>query len=65
MTSFFSTLQLPVSWTWQHLRDKFRDVGEVKFAEIRGEAGVVRFASQRDAEIAISKLKESNSVGFQ
>lgn len=29
-------------------------MGEVKFAEIRGEAGVVRFANQRDAEVAIS-----------
>lgn len=31
-------------------------MGEVKFAEIRGEAGVVRFSSNRDAEVAISKM---------
>lgn len=51
-------LQLPSTWTWQNLRDKFRDVGEVKFAEIRGlDTGVVRFSKEREAEVAISKLK--------
>lgn len=48
---------LPSSWTWQTLRDKFRDVGEVKFAEIRGQdTGVVRFAKERDAEVAIKLM---------
>lgn len=48
---------MPSAWTWQTLRDKFRDVGEVKFAEIRGQdTGVVRFAKERDAEVAISKF---------
>jgi hypothetical protein len=38
------------------LRDKFREVGEVKFAEIRGlDTGVVRFSKEREAEFAISK----------
>jgi len=54
---------LPASWTWQNLRDKFRDVGEVKFAEIRGEAGVVRFAAQRDAEVAIKLMNGSRFDG--
>lgn len=49
-------MQLPSSWTWQNLRDKFRDVGEVKFAEIRGlDTGVVRFSKEREADVAISK----------
>lgn len=49
--------QLPSSWTWQNLRDKFRDIGEVKFAEIRGlDTGVVRFSKEREAEVAISEL---------
>lgn len=48
--------QLPSTWTWQNLRDKFRDVGEVKFAEIRGlDTGVVRFSKEREAEVAISE----------
>lgn len=49
-------LQLPPNCTWQTLRDEFRSCGEVKFAEIRGQdCGVVRFAKERDAELAISK----------
>lgn len=48
--------QLPSTWTWQNLRDKFRDIGEVKFAEIRGlDTGVVRFSKEREAEVAISE----------
>lgn len=49
-------LQIPLSCTWQTLRDKFRDIGEVKFAEIRGnDVGVVRFFKDKDAELAISE----------
>lgn len=55
---------MPSSWTWQTLRDKFRDVGEVKFAEIRGQdTGVVRFAKERDAEIAIKLMDGSRFEG--
>jgi RNA recognition motif-containing protein len=55
---------LPPSWTWQNLRDKFRDVGEVKFAEIRGsDTGVVRFAKERDAEVAIKLMDGSRFDG--
>jgi len=39
------------------LRDKFQDAGEVKFAEMRGaDMGMVRFASEWDAERAVSIL---------
>lgn len=49
-------IQIPITCTWQTLRDKFRDIGEVKFAEIRGnDVGVVRFFKEKDAELAISK----------
>lgn len=52
----FFVIQLPPNCTWQTLRDEFRSCGEVKFAEIRGQdCGVVRFAKERDAELAISK----------
>ncbi|XP_058824366.1 myelin expression factor 2 [Topomyia yanbarensis] len=55
---------MPSSWTWQTLRDKFRDVGEVKFAEIRGQdTGVVRFAKERDAEVAIKLMDGSRFEG--
>lgn len=52
--------QLPPHCTWQTLRDKFREIGEVKFAEIRGQdCGVVRFSKERDAELAISEYCSS------
>ncbi|XP_055633554.1 heterogeneous nuclear ribonucleoprotein M [Toxorhynchites rutilus septentrionalis] len=55
---------MPSAWTWQTLRDKFRDVGEVKFAEIRGQdTGVVRFAKERDAEVAIKIMDGSRFEG--
>uniref|UniRef100_A0A0A9ZEP9 Myelin expression factor 2 n=1 Tax=Lygus hesperus TaxID=30085 RepID=A0A0A9ZEP9_LYGHE len=48
---------LPSGTTWQQLRDKCRDAGDVKFAEMRGkDTGVVQFASQWDAQRAISML---------
>lgn len=54
--NFNLPLQLPPNCTWQTLRDEFRTIGEVKFAEIRGQdCGVVRFSKERDAELAISK----------
>lgn len=52
-------LQLPPNTTWQMLRDKFQDAGEVKFAEMRGtDMGMVRFASEWDAERAVSILSK-------
>lgn len=55
---------IPLSCTWQTLRDKFRDVGEVKFAEIRGnDVGVVRFFKERDAELAIALMDGSRMDG--
>lgn len=42
------------------LRDKFQDVGEVKFAEMRGtDMGMVRFASEWDAERAVCILSKN------
>lgn len=50
-------VQLPPNTTWQMLRDKFQDAGEVKFAEMRGtDMGMVRFASEWDADRAVSIL---------
>ncbi|GLH14166.1 Uncharacterized protein GBIM_18560, partial [Gryllus bimaculatus] len=44
---------LPPSTTWQMLRDKFREVGDVEFAEMRGkDFGLVRFTNEWDAERA-------------
>lgn len=38
------------------MRDKFREMGEVKHAEMRNaDTGMVRFADEKSAELAISK----------
>ncbi|KAG8226989.1 hypothetical protein J437_LFUL000294 [Ladona fulva] len=48
---------LPPSVSWQMLRDQFRSVGDVKFAEIRNkDMGLIRFNSERDAQRAVSIL---------
>ncbi|EDV44354.1 uncharacterized protein Dana_GF16058, isoform A [Drosophila ananassae] len=55
---------VPMSCTWQTLRDKFREIGDVKFAEIRGnDVGVVRFFKERDAELAIAIMDGSRLDG--
>jgi hypothetical protein len=53
-------LQLPPAATWQMLRDKFRECGDVKYAEMRGkDIGLVRFSSDWDAERAVRILQET------
>lgn len=53
-------LQLPPAATWQMLRDKFRECGDVKYAEMRGkDIGLVRFGSDWDAERAVRILSRS------
>ncbi|EDW84785.1 uncharacterized protein Dwil_GK14301 [Drosophila willistoni] len=55
---------VPMSCTWQTLRDKFREIGDVKFAEIRGnDVGVVRFFKERDAELAVGLMDGSRLDG--
>ncbi|KAG8038759.1 hypothetical protein G9C98_000314, partial [Cotesia typhae] len=55
---------LPPSTTWQMLRDKCQEIGEVKFAEMRGnDIGMVRFASEWDAERAVSMMNRSRIDG--
>jgi len=48
---------LPPNYGWQSLREKFSNIGEVKFAEMRENGiGVVRFASEKDAERAVNLM---------
>lgn len=48
---------LPPSFTWQNLRDRFNEVGEVRFAEIKGHGtALVRLASDRDAQRAVELM---------
>jgi len=48
---------LPPSYSWQSLREKLSNIGEVKFAEMRENGiGVVRFATEKDAERAVNLM---------
>nr|CAD7599735.1 unnamed protein product [Timema genevievae] len=52
-----ATCLLAPTVTWQMLRDKFHEIGDVKFAELRGkDMGLVRFVSDWDAERAVRIL---------
>lgn len=55
---------LPPAATWQMLRDKFRECGDVKYAEMRGkDIGLVRFGSDWDAERAVHMMDRSRLEG--
>jgi len=46
---------LPPNTTWQSLKDYFRDCGDIKFSEVGSKGfGIIRFASEWDAERAIT-----------
>jgi len=48
---------LPSNFTWQTLRERFRDVGDVKYAEMRSKGiGLLRFPTERDAARAMSLM---------
>lgn len=60
---------LPHSFTWQMLRERFRDVGDVKYAEIKTDGGksrgwgVVRFATPEDAQRAVNLMNRARIEG--
>ncbi|KAK6631463.1 hypothetical protein RUM44_005990 [Polyplax serrata] len=54
---------LPHNFTWQNLKDKFRDVGNIKFAEMKGKLGLVRFASEWEALRAVSLMNNARIDG--
>jgi len=55
---------LPETCTWQLLKQKFRECGEVVFAEMRDKnTGIVRFISERDAERAVKVFDQSRVDG--
>lgn len=54
---------LPSNFTWQSLKDKFRDVGNIKFAEMRGKIGLIRFNSEWEAMRAVSLMDHARIDG--
>ncbi|CAN8012015.1 unnamed protein product [Ixodes pacificus] len=46
-----------MNYTWQNLRDRFRDVGTVRYTDVKGRGtAVVRFNSERDAQRAVDMM---------
>lgn len=48
---------LPSTINWQSLKDRFRDVGDVRFAETKGPGNaLIRFSSTQDAQRAVDLM---------
>lgn len=57
---------LPPSCSWQALREGFSHCGEIKYAEMKERGtGMVRFASERDAERAVCKWIKKSKLHFR
>jgi len=55
---------LPPSLTWQSLKDRFSEVGEVYYAELKGVGvALVRFRTERDAQRAVEVMNTSRFEG--
>jgi len=52
-----SVRNLPPGFSWQNLRDRFNEIGEVRFTELKSRgSAIVRFHSERDAQRAVELM---------
>ena len=55
---------LPFNCNWQALKDGFRHIGDIKFAEIKDRGvGIVKFHSERDADKAVQMMDRQRIQG--
>jgi len=55
---------LPVHYTWQHLKARFSEFGDVRYTEMRDQGvGVIRFGSEREARRAINMMDRTRVEG--
>jgi hypothetical protein len=48
---------LPSSFSWQNLKERFRDIGDVRFAELKSQGNaIIRFGSVQDAQRAVDLM---------
>ncbi|KAF7494610.1 Myelin expression factor 2 [Sarcoptes scabiei] len=48
---------LPSTFSWQNLRDRFHEIGEIRYAETKGHGtALIRFSSDRDAQRAVDLM---------
>lgn len=51
---------LPPTVSWQTLRDRFSEVGDVRYAELKGPGtALIRFGSERDAQRSVDMMNGS------
>lgn len=51
---------LPPTVSWQSLRERFSEVGDVRYAELKGAGvAIVRFQTERDAQRAVDMMNGS------
>lgn len=51
---------LPPTVSWQGLRERFSEVGDVRYAELKGAGvAIVRFQTERDAQRAVDMMNSS------
>ncbi|XP_015794676.1 myelin expression factor 2 isoform X2 [Tetranychus urticae] len=57
MTDTIVVRNLPPNFSWQNLRDRFNEIGEVRYAELKNRGtAIVRFHSERDAQRAVDLM---------
>ncbi|XP_054719498.1 myelin expression factor 2-like [Uloborus diversus] len=55
---------LPMTYTWQNLRDRFREIGDIRYTEMKGRGtAIVRFTSERDAQRAVDHMRGARIEG--
>jgi len=54
---------LPTGCSWQDLKDHFRKVGDVCFADVRNEEGIVEYKEEAAMKLALETLDGSNLHG--
>ncbi|XP_071043247.1 myelin expression factor 2 isoform X3 [Parasteatoda tepidariorum] len=48
---------LPSTFSWQSLKDRFRDIGDVRYAELKGQGNaIIRFTNMQDAQRAVDLM---------
>ncbi|RWS12702.1 myelin expression factor 2-like protein [Dinothrombium tinctorium] len=48
---------LPANFSWQNIRDRFNEIGEIRYAELKSRGtAVIRFISERDAQRAVDLM---------
>lgn len=57
MTDTVVVRNLPANFSWQNLRERFNEIGDIRYAELKNRgSAIVRFHSERDAQRAVDLM---------